>query len=123
MKKIIFLLLLLVACTAQVEETTNVESTLSENTEVVEIAVTARQFEFIPSVIEVNEGDTVILKITSIDVDHGIMIPKFGVNERVPVGGEITVQFVASEKGTYDFFCQVYCGEGHKGMQGTLVVN
>ena len=86
-----------------------------------EFNVIAKQYEFDPSVIEVNEGDTVILHITSTDVTHGI--PQFGVSQNLPPGEEKTVQFVADKKGTYTFFCNVYCGPDHKSMKGELIVN
>lgn len=84
--------------------------------------VVAKQFEFNPGTIEVNEGDTVVLKIKSIDTTHGIAIPQFGVSETLNPGEEKTVTFVADKKGTYDFYCNVYCGSGHGSMKGTLVV-
>jgi heme/copper-type cytochrome/quinol oxidase subunit 2 len=88
-----------------------------------EFAMTARQFEFEPSTITVNEGDTVRLTITSEDVPHGFAIAEFDVNARLPVNEPTTVEFVADKAGTYRFFCSVMCGEGHREMTGTLVVN
>ena len=85
--------------------------------------VIAKQFEFDPGVITVNQGDTVILKIKSIDSTHGFYIPEFGVSQTLSSGQEETVQFVADKKGTYTFFCNVYCGSGHSEMKGTLIVN
>jgi len=90
--------------------------------QVKEFTMTAKQFEFVPGKITVNTGDTVILHITSTDVTHGIAIPQFGVNQRLPVGEEKTVKFVADKKGTYNFYCSVYCGPGHRSMIGELVV-
>jgi cytochrome c oxidase subunit 2 len=95
----------------------------SENAVVREFDMTANEFTFNPSTIEVNEGDTVILHITSVDVAHGIAIPEFNVTQDLPVGEETTVEFVASKKGTYSFHCNVFCGTGHREMTGTLVVN
>ncbi|PNX45912.1 MAG: hypothetical protein BV456_12990 [Thermoplasmata archaeon M8B2D] len=88
-----------------------------------EFDMIAKQWEFDPSTIEVNQGDTVLLHITSTDVDHGIALPAFGVEEHLNPGETVDVQFVADKKGTYTFFCDVYCGPGHKDMTGTLVVN
>ena len=74
------------------------------------------------SEIKVNEGDTVKLTITSIDVAHGFAITAFGVNSRLNPGQTTTVEFVADKKGTFTFFCSVKCGTGHPGMKGTLIV-
>lgn len=88
----------------------------------VEINMTAKQWEFVPGTVTVNKGDTVILHITSTDVAHGIGMPQFGVSEDLPPGETVTVTFVADKEGTYTFFCNVYCGSGHREMKGTLVV-
>ena len=84
--------------------------------------VVAKQFSFEPNKIEVNQGDVVILKIKSVDVDHGIAIPDFGVSKTLQSGKEETIQFTADKKGTFTFFCNVLCGSGHESMTGTLVV-
>jgi cytochrome c oxidase subunit II len=85
--------------------------------------ITAKQWEFIPNRIEVNKGDSVTLFIASIDVNHGIGIPDFGVFTALKPGQTTEVQFIADKAGTYTFFCNVQCGSGHRGMTGTLIVN
>lgn len=87
-----------------------------------EFTLTADNWTFTPSTISVKKGDTVRLKITSIDKEHGIAIPDFNINEKLPVGEEVVIEFVADKEGTFTFFCSVPCGEGHKEMTGQLVV-
>lgn len=87
-----------------------------------EFTVKAMSFDFVPSTITVNKGDTVILHVTSEDTQHGISIPQFGVNENLPPGQTVTVQFVADKSGTFPFFCSVFCGSGHQSMKGSLIV-
>ncbi len=87
-----------------------------------EFSMTAKRWAFEPSEIRVKEGDTARLKVKSIDVTHGFSLPDFNVDEKLEPGKEITVEFVANKKGTFTFFCSVFCGEGHKDMKGTLVV-
>jgi len=84
--------------------------------------ITAKKFEFTPSSITVNEGDIVRITISSSDVSHGFSIPQFGVSKIIPAGGTVTVEFTADKKGSYKFFCIVFCGSGHGSMRGTLVV-
>jgi cytochrome c oxidase subunit 2 len=87
------------------------------------IEVTARKFEFEPSRIEVTEGERVRLVVRSADGVHGIGIKKFGVSKLVPRGGKpVTIDFVASEAGTFPILCSEFCGDGHEDMTGTLVV-
>lgn len=87
-----------------------------------EFNVIAKKWDFSPDTITVNEGDTVILNIESIDVDHGIAIPDFGVNEKLSPGNTVKIEFVADKKGSFSFSCNVFCGIGHGSMRGTLVV-
>jgi len=87
-----------------------------------EFNLVAKRWEFNPSEINVNEGDTVILNVESIDVSHGFSLLSFNVNERLDPGNKIRVEFIADEKGTFNFFCNNYCGLGHGGMKGVLIV-
>ncbi|MDO8642443.1 MAG: cupredoxin domain-containing protein [Candidatus Woesearchaeota archaeon] len=88
-----------------------------------EITMTAKNWEFDPSTIEVNKGDRVVLTITSVDVKHGFSIDDFGVAITLEPGKIVTTEFVADKAGTFDFYCSVYCGSGHRDMVGKLVVN
>lgn len=88
-----------------------------------EFSITASQWKFEPNTINVNQGDTVKLQIRSIDVTHGFNLPAFGVNKQLDAGKTITVEFVADKKGTFTFSCSVFCGSGHSGMTGKLVVS
>ncbi len=82
----------------------------------------AKKWEFVPSTIIVNKGDTVKLSIASADVTHGFALREFGVSANLVAGKIVEIEFIASKKGTFDFFCSVFCGSGHGSMKGTLVV-
>ena len=90
--------------------------------EVKEFAITARQFVFEPNIIRVKVGDGVRLTLHNIDVEHGISIPAFNVTIEPPVGVSQSTEFVAGRAGTFDFSCSVFCGSGHRGMRGKLIV-
>lgn len=87
-----------------------------------EFNITARTWEFQPSTITVNRGDTVRLAITSVDVAHGFALSEFNVNTRLEPGQTANVEFVVDQVGQFSFFCSVFCGNGHGGMRGTLIV-
>lgn len=99
-----------------------VEGVETVNSEVKEFEIIAKQWEFVPGIITVKQGDNVKLKITSIDVDHGIWLNEFGVNEMLEAGKTVDVEFVADKKGEFSFSCNVFCGSGHGAMRGTLIV-
>lgn len=87
------------------------------------LEVTASRFRFEPATLEVAEGDRVVLTLRSADGTHGIAIPRFKVKAKIPKGGApVTVEFVASQAGTFPFECSEYCGTGHRQMKGRLVV-
>ena len=87
------------------------------------IEITASQFEFTPSEIEVSVGESVRLLIRSTDVEHGIAIPTLGIGAGIPPGGDpVTIDFVAAEPGRHRMICTVFCGAGHGRMSGTFIV-
>ncbi len=101
---------------------TPVQGQVSANVEFKEFKITAKQFAFEPSIIEVNKGDKVRLIVTSTDVPHGIAIPEYGINERLDPGKPKTIEFTADKQGTFTAFCSVFCGSGHSGMKGKIIV-
>lgn len=98
--------------------TTEVRATAAKT-----FAITARQWEFDPATITVDEGDTITFNITSEDVTHGFSLPEFDVSKTLSPGTTTTATFTADEAGTFSFSCSVSCGTGHGGMRGTLIVN
>lgn len=87
-----------------------------------EFVITLKQWSFSPSVIKVKKDDLVTLKLRSVDVTHGLALPDFNVNVNVKAGETKTVEFKADKTGAFDFACAVYCGVGHVGMTGKLIV-
>ena len=116
---LIILVLFMVRCSNNAGETTGA---VIANGEVKEFEVIAKNWEFQPSIITINEGDIVILRVKSIDVDHSLTISEFGVNQVLIPGKTVEVKFVADQKGNFEMFCAVYCGAGHREMRGTLIV-
>jgi cytochrome c oxidase subunit 2 len=86
------------------------------------IEIKASQYVFEPAEIVVNQGDKVKLILKSIDVAHGIAIKDYNVKVFADVGEESAVEFTANKSGTFSFYCNVFCGGGHKEMQGKLIV-
>lgn len=74
--------------------------------------------------IEVSKGDQVILKLRSADVTHGFSLKAFGiyVAKGIQPGKTVYVSFKADKVGTFIFMCNVFCGDIHRHMEGTLIV-
>ena len=88
------------------------------------IEVTAQKYHFTPEEIRVMRGTVVRLVLQSLDTEHGIAIPRYGIDVDIPNKGQgtVTVEFYAREPGIYDFHCSNFCGLGHWGMDGKVIV-
>jgi cytochrome c oxidase subunit II len=87
-----------------------------------EIRVTARKYEFSPNVIKAKRGDHIRLVITAIDRIHGFKLEAFHIDQKLPRGESVTVEFTADQAGTFPFECSHFCGLGHQKMKGQLTV-
>jgi heme/copper-type cytochrome/quinol oxidase subunit 2 len=104
------------------------------------IDMTARKYRFDPSPVHVKRGMKVELRITAIDHNHGFKINIYpdGADAKGAPGllfttpkdcwklqkGKVTtIEFVAQTAGSYPFKCCVFCGFGHMGMKGLLIVD
>lgn len=86
------------------------------------IPVVARKFVFIPNEITVRQGESVVLEFTAPEVAMGFFAPELGLRALIVPGEVAKVPFTASKAGRFDFLCDVFCGDGHEGMNGHLVV-
>jgi cytochrome c oxidase subunit 2 len=87
-----------------------------------EIQMTAKKYEFNPSVVTVKKGEHVRIIITATDRDHGFKLDAFKINQHLKKGEPATVEFTADQAGQFPFQCSVICGMGHHRMKGRLVV-
>ena len=60
--------------------------------------------------------------ITSADVQHGLKIQGTNVNLQVVPGHVSTLAATFDQPGTYPFICTEFCGLGHAGMFGQVIV-
>jgi len=88
----------------------------------VTIAMLAKQFAFEPAVVTVKKNQKVCLKLSSKDVEHGILIDGYNVHVHATIDNPGEVQFVADKVGEFNFICHQVCGVGHGEMKGKLVV-
>ncbi len=87
------------------------------------IKITAKKFEYTPNEIRIKKGVPVVLEFTSLDRVHGFTIPDLGGIRATIEPGKVTqVHITAPKAGTYEFHCDLFCGEGHEGMTGKIIV-
>ena len=87
------------------------------------IRITAKKFEYSPNEIRIKKGVPVVLEFTSLDRMHGFTVPDLGgVRATIEPGKATRVTIVAPKAGTYEFHCDIFCGDGHEGMTGKIIV-
>jgi cytochrome c oxidase subunit 2 len=86
------------------------------------IKVSARRFVFTPNVIKLKKGEPVTFDLTTQDIFMGMNVPDFGVRSDIVPGKTMHLSFTPDKAGTFTFVCDVFCGDGHESMSGTLVV-
>ena len=86
------------------------------------IKVTAKKFEFKPSVITVKKGELVELELTTSDRRHGFDAPGLNIHAEIKPGSPTRVQLKPDKAGHFPFHCSVFCGDGHEEMTGEIVV-
>ncbi|MEK6938956.1 MAG: cupredoxin domain-containing protein [Nanoarchaeota archaeon] len=119
---LLVLSVLVVGCAKSTNETTLTGQAVSQIETIKTFEITAKSFSFEPDTITVNKGDKVKLIVTSIDIDHGVGIKEYNLRQYVAAGKTETIEFIADKQGTFNFYCSVYCGEGHGTMKGQLIV-
>ena len=86
------------------------------------IRISASTFEFKPSEITVKKGVPVTLELVSQDRHHGFKLAEFHLRADIKAGVVEKLRFIPDQAGIFTFFCDVFCGDGHEDMSGTLKV-
>jgi cytochrome c oxidase subunit 2 len=86
------------------------------------IHITAKDFAFSPDSITLKKGEPVVFEISSGDRKHGFSLRAFGVRSDVLPGKVSRIRFTPEKTGKFSFSCDVFCGDGHEEMTGTVVV-
>jgi heme/copper-type cytochrome/quinol oxidase subunit 2 len=87
-----------------------------------DITLTARNYKFSPSRIEVAQDDLVKLTVQSEDNAYSFTIDEYRVSRRVPAGGSTTLEFRADRAGTFPFYSNLTNDARHAQMRGELIV-
>ena len=84
--------------------------------------VSVKKFEYSIREITVRKGTPVVIEITSEDRQHGFSLPAFGVRGDVNPGEVTRIAFTPDKTGMFEYLCDIFCGEGHEDVTGTLTV-
>lgn len=86
------------------------------------VKITAKKFEYSPREISLKKGVPVVLELTTLDRMHGFNCPDLGVRADIKPGEITRVRIVPDRVGSFTFFCDIFCGEGHEDMNGKIIV-
>jgi nitrous-oxide reductase len=96
------------------------------NGNVVDVYMTAVRSHFTPDQIEVNEGDTVNIHLTSLeqaeDVTHGFTVNMYNIDISLEPGKHENISFKADKPGVFPMYCTEFCSALHLEMAGYLLV-
>jgi cytochrome c oxidase subunit 2 len=86
------------------------------------VKLEAKKFVYTPNRLVLKKGQPVVLEITSVDFTHGFKIPEWNIRADLPPGQVTKVHVNPDTAGEFDFLCDNFCGDGHEGMSGKIVV-
>jgi cytochrome c oxidase subunit 2 len=86
------------------------------------IRISARKFAFLPGVLTLKRGIPVVLEFAATEVVMGFSAPDFNLRADIIPGQVARVRLVPERIGRFEFLCDIFCGDGHEGMHGTIEV-
>ena len=86
------------------------------------VRIVAKRFSYTPSEIRLKKGEPVVLELVSEDRIHGFNLPEFKIRKDILPKEVTRVTLTPDKAGTFSFRCDVFCGDGHEDMTGTLIV-
>ncbi len=117
--------LTLAGCTPGRSNNPDISDSITNQEQDVDLVIDAAHMRYSPSLIEVDAGSTITIRINSIDEIHDFVIDELNVDSGLIGGGRstvITMTIPEDAKGkTFEFYCSV---GSHRamGMVGSLVV-
>ncbi len=73
-------------------------------------------------ILELTEGQSYRLHLSSIDMQHGFSLQPININIQVHPGIEHIITLTPTEAGEFTVVCNEYCGLGHHTMVGRILV-
>ncbi len=86
------------------------------------IDIFATNYQFTPDVIHVKAGTLVTLKLTTDEGPHGFSLHDYDIDEIIESGQIRRIDVYFALKGEFEFSCSHFCGLGHFGMNGKIIV-
>lgn len=106
--------------------TTPEEAKVERNGNTVEVWMAVVRSHFTPERVEIKEGDHVIWHFTNLertrDATHGFALSGYNINLSLEPGETQTIEFDATQSGTFTYYCTEFCSALHLEMLGYFLV-
>lgn len=86
------------------------------------IQIQAKCYQYSPKEIHLKKDVPVVLQITTVDKAHGFYVPDMNIDATAKPGKPAEVTITPTKSGIFPFSCDVFCGTGHDGMEGKVIV-
>jgi cytochrome c oxidase subunit 2 len=81
-----------------------------------------KKYAVVPEEIRVKQGETIVLEVSTPDVQHGFDVPDLGIKESIQPGKPARFPIKTDRKGRFEVVCGIICGARHDEMRGAIVV-
>lgn len=102
------------------------EARVERNGKNVEIWMSVLRSHFAPERIDIQKGDHVVWHLTSLertpDATHGFALGGYNINLSLEPGETQTIEFDATQSGTFVYYCTEFCSALHLEMLGYLTI-
>jgi cytochrome c oxidase subunit II len=85
------------------------------------VDISAKRFEFTPKEITLKRGETVTLRVTAEDRDHGLLQRDLGIDLDLEPDKVAEITITPQTAGRFVAICDDFCGSGHGNMK--MVIN
>ncbi|HZQ73370.1 MAG TPA: cupredoxin domain-containing protein [Burkholderiales bacterium] len=86
------------------------------------VKIVARKFTFLPNTVTLKKGVPAVLEFTAPEVVMGFNAPDLKIRADIVPGEVARVRFTPDKAGTFDYVCDIFCGDGHERMGGKIRV-
>lgn len=86
------------------------------------VSMLAMKFDYLPDTVTVKQGKPVLLELSTLDRIHGFDAPALGLHTDIAPGAPTILRFTPEKAGVYNLHCDNFCGDGHEGMAGRIIV-
>ncbi len=87
-----------------------------------DVYLLSKNYDWGQFTLELEQGEKYRLHLATLDMAHAIVVRELRLMNRIKVGEFKVIEFSPSTAGTFDLICGQFCGSGHGGMVGKMII-